>query len=149
MAGSEALSSPRTAGFFEYLSRCPATRFRFYEVLEGERRRGHFALSVVRGQARVTGVWLDQPTEDNLAAAFFLAQRAALKLPGAIEVLAAGTEPGPARASIQRAGFQTLPGAKIFLLDKKKKVLLAPEFQFQLCDDDAAFLDAGTTGYWS
>ncbi len=149
MAGSAALSSPRTPGFFEYLSRCPAIRFSLYEVLEGEQRRGHFALGVLRGQARVTGVWLDEPTEDNLAATFFLAQRAALEIPGAVEVVAAGSEPGPARAAVQRAGFQTMPGAKISLLDRQKKLSLPPEFQFQLCDDDAAFLDPGTTAYWS
>ena len=34
-------------------------------------------------------------------------------------------------------------------LDRKKRFAPAPGFQFQLWDDDAAFLDGGSEAYWT
>jgi len=140
--------SPRPPAFFEYLSRCPVTRFRFYSIANGGERMGHFAISIVRGQARVAGVWLREPTQEAWPAAYFLSQQAALRLNGTYEVVATGSK-GFSREAAAQAGFRIMPGPTVYVLDKKKKLSLSPDFQFQLCDSDAAFLDPGTTSYWS
>jgi hypothetical protein len=34
-------------------------------------------------------------------------------------------------------------------LNKNGKLILPPDFQFQLCDSDAFFLDLGHSAYWT
>ncbi|HYA18098.1 MAG TPA: hypothetical protein VEF06_11560 [Bryobacteraceae bacterium] len=125
--------------FLEYLSRCPAAKFRFYRF-----DKGRFAISVVRGQARVAGVWLDESTTENWTEAFALARQVA----DGNELIAAGSD-SMTREAAGRAGFHITPGAPVFLLDRKKKFAPPAGFQFQLCDDDAAFLDTGSEAYWT
>jgi hypothetical protein len=144
----------RPAAFFEYLLRCPTPRFGLYGIVAGTAgtqsgaQVGHFAIGVVRGQARVAGIWLREPTEEAWSAAYALAQQTALRLKGVCEIVAAGSSDSSRRGAAQ-AGFRILQGPPVYVLDKKKKLPPSPEIQFQLCDDDAAFLDAGTVSYWS
>jgi len=145
---AEALCFPRPPGFFEYLLRCPAARFRLYGIVDGGARMGHFAIGVLRGQARVAGLWLRDPSRETWAAAYYLAQKTARRLKEAYEVVAVGTD-GASGESAALAGLRIKPGSPVFLLDKRKKLSLAPDFQFQLSDDDEAFLDIGTASYWS
>ena len=140
--------SPRPSAFFEYLLQCPAARFSLYGIMDDHKSRGHFAMSVSRGQARVAGVWLREPTQEAWAAAYVLAQQTALRLKGAYEIVTAGSE-GPSRQGAAQAGFRIMPGPLVYLLDKKRKLSLSSEFQFQLSDDDAAFHDTGMASYWS
>jgi hypothetical protein len=150
-------ASPRPAAFFEYLLRSPAAPFRFYKISEGGQRMGHFALSLVRGQARIAGVWLREASVEAWAAAYRLARNTARDLPGACEVVAVGSV-GASGAGAEQAGFRILPGPTVYLLDKTKdktktdktkRLPLGEDFQFQLCDSDAAFLDSGAASYWS
>lgn len=144
----------RPAAFFEYLLRCPTARFSLYGIVEGSGRTqsgaqmGHFAIGVVRGQARVAGIWLPEPTQESRAAAYRLAQQAALRLKGVYEIVAAGTDDS-SRQGAEQASFRIMQGPPVYVLDKKKKLPAPPELQFQLCDDDAAFLDTGAVSYWS
>ncbi|MEO8051851.1 MAG: hypothetical protein ABI833_15645 [Acidobacteriota bacterium] len=140
--------SPRPPAFFEYLLRCPVARFRLYGILDEGEAKGHFAVGVVRGQARIAGVWLRQPTCEAWTAAYLLAQQTAMRMKEACEIVAVGSE-GPSRLGAVQAGFRILQGPVVYMLDKKKKLSLSPEFQFQLSDDDGAFLDTGATAYWS
>jgi hypothetical protein len=140
--------APRAPEFFEYILRCPAGPVTLHGIFDGGQLQGHFAICVLRGQARIAGVWLREPTEDRWTAAYFLAQKTASRLPGANEVVASGTE-GASGAGAARAGFQVLDGPWVYLLDKKKKLSLPDDFQFQTSDDDEAFLDLGNSAYWS
>lgn len=146
MAGAE--FSMRPPAFFEYLLRSPVARFGLYGIVDGRERMGHFAISLLRGQARIAGVWLRNPGQDDWAAAYFLAQEAALRLKGANEIVVVGCEGYSHEAAVQ-AGFRVLQGSPVYVLNKKKKLQLSPEFQFQLSDNDAAFLDSGTASYWT
>jgi hypothetical protein len=144
----------RRAAFFEYLLGCPTARFGLYGIAAGSASTtnraelGHFAIGVVRGQARVAGVWLREPTQESWAAAYMLAQQTALRLKGVYEIVAAGTNDA-SRKGAEQAGFRIMQGPPVYVLDKKKKLPVSPEMQFQLCDDDAAFLDTGAVSYWS
>jgi hypothetical protein len=145
---ADARFSPRPPEFFEYILRCPAGPVSLHGIFDGATPQGHFAMCVIRGQARIAGVWLREPTQDAWAAAYFLAQQGAQGLPEVNEIVAAGTE-GLSGVGAEHAGFQVKQGPWVYLLDKKKKLSLSPEFQFQSSDDDEAFLDLGNPSYWT
>ena len=141
-AGSEFF--PRTSGFFEYFLRCPAAPSRLYGLRSAGRPEGHVLLSLVRGQARISGVWLREAAEANWHAAFLMAQCAARGIPGACEIAAKGSQ-GASGSAAAHAGLKMLGTAPVFLLSKQKRFAPPADFQFQLIDDDGAFLDIGRT----
>lgn len=144
---AEALFSPRPPAFFAYLLRCPAARFRLYGIFDSGESRGYFVTGVVRAQARIAGIWLCQPTQNAWAAAYFLARRTAQTWNEPNEVVVAGSG-DTAREGAARAGFRMIGGTAVYVLDPKKNLLLSPDFQFQLSDDDAGFLES-TAAYWT
>ena len=146
--GLNAVFSPRPPAYFEYLARCPVARFRLYGIFQAGEPRGHFAIAVVQGQARIACVWLHQPTQDAWAAAYFLARRIARTQKEACEIVVAGCGKD-SRIGAAQAGFRMMGGPAVYLLDKKKNLRLSPDFQFQLSDDDEAFLDTGSSCYWT
>jgi hypothetical protein len=133
---------PRLPEFFEYLHRCPVMKIRLYRIQAKHGPRGHFAIGVLHGQARVAGVWLRDPIPDEWQAAYSLAQQTAMRLKDACEILIAGTE-GPSEQGATRSGLRITEHKPIYILNRKGKLTLPPGFQFQLSDDDGWFLDAG------
>jgi len=138
--------SPRTPGFFEYLLRCPSMPIRLYGIKDKRGTKGHFAIGVLRGQARVAGVWLIEPECEAWQDAFSLAQQAARHTEGACEIVIAGSD-GLSRQAAIISGMRILGDCPIYLLNKKGKLALPADFQFQLSDDDELFLDSGITSY--
>ncbi len=140
--------SPRSPAFVEYLLRCPALKTRLYGINDESGARGHLAIGVLRGQARVAGVWFRDPDQESWQAAFSLARQAAARLEGVCEIVAAGTV-GVSEQGALLAGMRMATQKPIFLLNRKGKLSLPAEFQFQLCDDDVFFLDTGSSSYWT
>jgi hypothetical protein len=145
---ADACFSQRTPAFFEYLLRCPAAQVRVYGIWNERGMQGHFAIALVRGQARVAGVWLREPNRDTWKAAFSLARQAASGIDGACELVATGTE-GPSEAAATGAGLKIVRHAPVYLLNKKGKLKLHPNFQFQFSENDVLFLDMGDSAYWT
>jgi len=144
----DARFSPRPPAFFEYILRCPGAPFRLYRI-DGEGEiMGHFVISFLRGQARVAGIWLREDGDEGWVEAYRLAQKTAESWPGAYEVVVVGSQ-GLSGAAAAQAGFRMLPGPTVYLLDRTKRLRLPEDFQFQLCESDAALLDAGAASYWS
>lgn len=139
--------APRSPEFFRYILRCPIAGLHFYQMRENGKASGHFVLSVIRGQARLAGLWLYETTPASARAAYALAQAEARKLPGANEFTAAGsgavTEQGARESGLRLQGEAT----PVFLLNKKKNLVLPPGFQFQLVEYDGFFLDTGSYCY--
>jgi len=96
--------APRPRSFFEYLLRCPEVPFRLYGIFEQGVANGHFLIGVLRGQARIAGVWLIEPSPAAWAAAYCLATEAARAIPNANEIVAAGSD----RASKEGAAMAGL-----------------------------------------
>lgn len=138
--------SPRTPGFFEYLLRCPVMQIRLYGIKDKHGPKGHFAIGVLRGQARVAGVWLAEPDREAWQDVFSLAQQAAHQIEGACEIVIAGSY-GPSQQAAIGSGLRILGDSTVYLLNKKGKLTLPPNFQFQLSDYDGLFLDSGSTSY--
>jgi len=147
LSPGDARFSPRPPAYFEYLLRCPIARVRLYGIRDERELKGHFAVGVLRGQARVAGVWLRNPDREAWKAAFYLAQRAARRIEGACEIVAAGTK-GPSEEGAAQSGLRIVGHIPVYLLNKKEKLALPPDFQFQLSDDDALFRDFGNYSYW-
>lgn len=134
---SNVATIPRSAAFFNYLSRCPAAAVRVYAMGRGGEHQGHVALSAAHGQARVAGVWLAKPSAENLATAFGLAQHIARTDPSVAEVTAMGSTTGSEAAAIA-AGLRIRERRPVYMLARKALVLRAPA-EFQIADDDACF----------
>lgn len=153
MGPDEAGASPRSPAFFEYLSRCPRAGVHLYRLMDRGESKGHFLLTVVRGQARLAGIWVTERTDPAWTTANVLAIQAARTIPGANELVTSGSmtqlENTDPRLAAGEAGFRTVPGAPVFLFDKKKRLNLAPDFQFQISDYDGCFFDSGSVEYWS
>lgn len=140
--------SPRTAAFFEYMLRCPALETHLFGIEDSRGPQGHFAMGVMRGQALLAGVWLREPDEEAWGAAFSLAQQVALELEEANEIVVSGTV-GASEQGAALAGLRKVEYTPVFLLNKKGRLTLPADFQFQLCDSDAFFLDLGHSAYWT
>jgi hypothetical protein len=147
-SGKGAKFVPRPRAFFEYLLRCPAVSYQLYGIADENGLQGYFALGVLHGQCRLAGVWLQQPCEERWQIAYLLAQENARKMEGANEIVARGSA-GSSGQAAAKAGLRILKKTPVYLLNKKGKFKLPDNFQFQLCDDDSAFLDSGGTSYYT
>jgi hypothetical protein len=143
---ADACFSPHPPSYFEYLLRCPVMRIRLYGIQNMRGPQGHFAIGVLRGQARVAGVWLREPDRDSWQAAFSLAQQTALQIEDACEVVITGTEGFCEQAAVC-SGLRIIRYTPVYLLNKKGKLTLSQNYQFQLSDDDSLFLDSGNSSF--
>lgn len=145
---AEIRTGPRPPKFFEYLLHCPAVRFSLHGLVNDRELRGHFVIGTVRGQARLAGVWLREPSQDNWRTAYTLAQQTALGLNHAFEIAARGSE-GPSATAAAEAGLRVIDTAPVYLLNNRSNFTFPSDFQFQFSDDDEAFLDTGTPAYYT
>ena len=135
------LTRERCVGFFEYLEKCPSARFQSFHILERGRKSGFFSLAYIAGQARVAGVWLENPDVSCWRVAFQLAQKAALTYSDASEIVARTTGEASAIAASQ-AGMRLRGQAPVFLFRRASTSRLLP-LQFQMVDNDEVFLKTG------
>jgi hypothetical protein len=136
--GLAVLAGERDPSFFRYLQQCPVAPCLTFNVVHEDRIVGFFALLVVGEQARVAGVWLENPSPENWRIAFNLAQDAALKHTAASEIIARCTTEACA-VGAKQAGMH-LRGRTPVVLFRKDGTELLPSLQFQMCDSDALFI---------
>ncbi len=142
---STLLQGHRTRPFFEYLELCPAMRVSVFELHHNGRRAGRIALSQVRHQVRLAGMWLAEPTPGNIRTAYALAQVAARRSGTGAELLTHASTPD-AEALAVTAGFRMLKRKPILWLSKNPNLPARP-FSFQMADSDAIWLTDGTNAY--
>ena len=141
---AEALVVPggeRDGAFVEYLERCPLARIVGFQILRQGTRQGCFVLSEIGRQARLVGAWLETPDVESWCMVFCLAQDAALRRTGASEFVARGSGDACA-AGAGQAGLRIRGRKPVFLFQKRGRAN-SLSLQFQLGDDDGAFLEAG------
>jgi hypothetical protein len=117
-------------------------RYRLYGLSDTDGWHGYFALGVLRGQARVAGVWLRNPCQQHWTAAFAHALRTAAATEDACEITVCGSV-GPSSHAVEQAGFRITGHVPGVLLSRRGTVTLPADFQFQMVDDDSAFMDLG------
>jgi hypothetical protein len=138
VSGTEVLTADRDGSFFHYLQQCPAARFLGFHILNEGRKSGFFALSVVGKQARLAGLWLENPSSECWRIAFHLVQDAALRHTAASE-LVIRTAAEVAAAAATQAGMRLRAQTPVFLLRKGNRGAALP-LHFQMWDNDSAFL---------
>jgi hypothetical protein len=143
--GVGVLACERDASFFEYLRRCPAAPGRTFHIVHDGRIAGYFALSMAGEQARVAGLWLEDPSAENWRVAFNLAQQAALRHSLASEIVVRCASASSAAAA-GPAGMRLRARTPVFLFRRGSGAEGVP-LQFQLCDDDAVFLRGRLAGF--
>jgi hypothetical protein len=128
----------RDESFFQYLQQCPVASSLTFNIVNQGRVVGFFALSVVREQARVAGVWLETPSPEIWRIAFHLASDAALEHTSASELVARCSTVGSAMGARQ-AGMHLVKRTPVVLFRKDGSEVLPP-LQFQMCDSDDLFI---------
>jgi hypothetical protein len=142
--GLAVLASERDESFFRYLQQCPVARCLTFHLLNEGRNAGFLALSIVREQTRVAGVWLEDPSPENWRTAFHLAQDAALKHTNTSEIVArCATEASATAAGL--AGMRLRERSPVYLFRKGCADPLP--LQFHLADNDAVFLGGRLAGF--
>ncbi len=132
----------RGEGFIRYLERCPVARFLTFHIVSDGRKVGWFCLAEGRVQARVAGIWLEHSTSENWRIAFCLARRAALDHTDAYEIVARCAT-ADSCSGAEQAGMRVRKRVPVFFSRQNGGSQLPP-LQFQLCDDDAVFLNIDT-----
>ncbi len=135
----------RDEHFFRYLEQCPDLRCLTFRMLKEGRQEGYFALSVVQKQARIVGVWLNYPSVSNWRIAFELAQDAALRDTDACEITARGSKTMSGVAA-EAAGMR-VRNSDAVLFYRKGANKTIPPLEFQIADNDTAFLNDGAVRF--
>jgi len=135
----------RDLSFIEFLAGCPISKCLAFHIRFKQRNVGWFALAIGRAQARIAGVWLEDPSADNWRTAFLLAQSAALDHTDASEILArcAGRE---SCLGAEKAGMKLYKRRPIYLWSANGSAQPLP-IEYQLCDTDSAFLNIDHPGF--
>jgi hypothetical protein len=125
----------RGRAYFEYLRGNPQTRCLTFELRAAGRREGVLALVTARREARVAGVWLEEPSAARWRAALELAQRTALAHTDACEIVARVSSTD-GRAAAAATGMR-VRGTEPVLLYKRRGTRSGLALEFQLGDNDA------------
>jgi hypothetical protein len=144
---SLSLDNLRSSGFLKYLQSCPTAQVRVFEIRKDDRNAGRFALSLLYNQVRIAGVWLNNPSLENLCIGYALAQQVARTMGSAFEIASTGSTPESERAAVS-AGLRIRKHTPIYLLSFKTSPL-PTAFDFQMADTDAVFQSAGEPCYWT
>ncbi len=131
----------RPNAFFRYLQKCPDAVVRVFDIHNGGRNEGRVAMSFVRNQARLLGLWPTSPSSEGLRAAYALAQQAARNTGCAFEITAAGSTAASEQAAAD-SGFRIMRRDPVYLLRRNGNLPPIP-FEFQMADNDAGFLNGG------
>jgi hypothetical protein len=137
----------RDQAFMHFLTECPVARFLVFHILDEGRRVGWFALAAGKVQARVAGIWLEHSSAENWRSAFHLAQRAALRYTDAYEIAARCGSP-ESSAGAEQAGMRVRKRVPVFFYRRDGGSALPP-LHYQLCDDDAIFLNIDAVRFLS
>lgn len=100
------------------------------------------------GQAHVAGIWLRQSGPESRRIAYRLAQQTASKLSSACEITTLETV-GPSGEAALQAGLRARQTIPVCVLNKSRTLAFPTNFQFQMLDRDAWFLDTTETNYWT
>ena len=141
------LDNLRSKAFFRYLQSCPTARIKVFEIRKDDRNAGQFALSLLYNQVRIAGVWLNNPSPENLHAGYALAQQVARTIGDAYEITSTGSTESSERAAVS-SGLRIRKRTPIYLLSFEKTAL-PTSFDFQMADTDAVFQSSGATSYWT
>jgi hypothetical protein len=129
-----------------YWLRCPAAEISGYQIQRSGSVVGHFLLSRVGGQTRISDIRVYSADIADWTIAYRLAARSAAEIADTCEVVAAASTPF-ASHSLAASGFRNRGSAPLFLYDPHKRLFGAPSIFWNMIDGDAAYLRERASPY--
>jgi hypothetical protein len=136
-----ALTLPaRSAGFLNYMLRCPAAAFRGYRLIAKGKPCGFFLLSSVGPQTRIADVFVNSIDPADWTAAFALAARAAKAQPDTSEIAAVAST-DLARRALAANGFRRRGGDPAWISDPAQVLDPAIPLRLTMLEWDGSYLN--------
>lgn len=127
------------AELLNYWLRCPTTRVKGFEIQRHGERCGHFLLSYVAGQTRISDLRLRSDVRGDWEMAYRLATRTAAEDATTCEVVSLISTPFQ-RAALAACGFRQRGSSPLYLHDPRGKIAAAPPLCWSFIDDDTGYL---------
>jgi hypothetical protein len=128
------------SAFLEFMLRCPAAAFLYFELFREGDPQGYFVLSRVGGQTRLADLRIFSDKPADWAAAYAVAVRAAARDPQSCELLASAFVPAECLA-LEANGFRARGDKPVFVLDPKYVLGGPAHLHLSMLDDDSAYLN--------
>lgn len=138
--------SRHSTGFLEFMLRCPAAHFRYFELLHAGQPRGCFVTSRVGGQSRLADLRIESGTAKDWASAFAVATRAAALDPECCELMTCATSPVTISA-LEANRFRFRGDIPVFVFDPKGRLGDFEDLFLGMLDDDSAYLSYPESPY--
>jgi hypothetical protein len=129
----------RQAAYLNYWLQCPVGRTAGYAIHDGDEAIGHFLVTLVGGQARITDVRVNTDRPEHWELAYRLATRTASADPETCEVVCIASAPAMQDALLA-CGFRERTRLPLYVADPKGKLKDAPPVGWSLIDNDLAYI---------
>jgi hypothetical protein len=138
--------SRHSAGFLEFMLRCPGAAMSYFSLSQNGVAQGYFVLSRVEGQARLADLRIRTDKPDDWIAAYATAARAAALDPQSCELIAYATVPLVWQA-LEANGFRMRGEMPVLALDRKNLLGDAAHLHLGMLDDDSGYLNNPANPY--
>ncbi len=138
--------SRHSAGFLEYMLRCPGAAMSYFSLSQNGVPQGYFMLSRVAGQARLADLRIGSDQTVDWIAAYATAARAAALDPQSCELVTYATVPLVCQA-LEANGFRMRGEMPVLALDRKNLLCDAAHLHLGMLDDDSSYLKDAANPY--
>jgi hypothetical protein len=138
--------SRHSAGFLEFMLRCPGAAVSYFALLQNGSQRGYFVLARVGGQCRLADLRIHSTKPEDWTAAYATAVRAATRDRQSCELATYATVPLVCDA-LEANGFRMRGEMPVLALDRKNLLGDAPHLHLGMLDDDSSYLNNPTDPY--
>lgn len=138
-ASGERLGTVHSAGYLEYMLRCPTVKFRSLALSRAGKLKGYCMLGFAGGQVRIAELRIDAEDQSDWNAAVAAVAAFAAKVPSTCEMTAFGSVPTLDRA-FKANGFRERGRTPVVLFDRDGGLANEPLPQLGMLEDDAATL---------
>jgi hypothetical protein len=133
-------ASRHSAGFLEFMLRCPGAEVRYFALSQNGSPQGYFMLSRVGGQCRLADLRIRSPKSEDWIAAYATAVRAAARNRESYELATYAAVPLVHNA-LEANGFRMRGEMPVLALDRKNLLAGAPHLHLSMLDDDSGYLN--------
>ncbi len=138
--------SCHSAGFLDYMLRCPGAAMSYFSLSKNGLPRGYFMLSRVGGQARLADLRICSDRPDDWIAAYATAVSAATRDPESCELATYASVSFVCQA-LEANGFRMRGEMPVLALDRKNLLGDAAHIHLGMLDDDSSYLNNPANPY--
>jgi hypothetical protein len=138
--------SRHSAGFLEFMLRCPGAAMSFFSLSKNGLPQGYFVLSRVGGQCRLADLRIRTDKPDDWIAAYATAVSVAARDPQSCELATYASVPLVCQA-VEANGFRMRGEMPVLALDRKNLLGDAAHLHLGMLDDDSGYLNNPANPY--